>query len=46
MTDVDPEALADVGYGIFEHLLNKGLRVQKKHLFALVEAGIDFRAGV
>jgi nuclear transport factor 2 (NTF2) superfamily protein len=43
MTDVDPEALADVGYGIFEHLLNKGLRVQKKHLFALVEEGIDFR---
>ena len=43
MAEVDPEALADVGYGIFEHLLNKALRVQNKHLFILVEQGIDFR---
>jgi hypothetical protein len=42
MTDADPEALADVGYGIFEHLLNKGLREQGRHLFALVEQGADF----
>jgi len=43
MADVDPLALADVGYGIFEHLLNKGLQAQKKYLFTLVEQGIDFR---
>jgi hypothetical protein len=43
MTDADPEALADVGYGIFEHLLNKGLREQGKYLFAIVEQGVDFR---
>jgi len=42
MAEVDPEALADVGYGIFEHLLNKGLRAQGKYLFALVEEGVDF----
>jgi len=43
MTDADPDALADVGYGIFEHLLNKGLREQGKYLFSLVEQGVDFR---
>jgi hypothetical protein len=43
MTDADSEALADVGYGIFEHLLNKGLREQGKYLFAIVEKGVDFR---
>jgi hypothetical protein len=43
MTDADSEALADVGYGIFEHLLNKGLREQGKYLFAIVEQGVDFR---
>jgi hypothetical protein len=43
MTDADPEALADVGYGIFEHLLNKGLQVHGRFLFALVEQGVDFR---
>jgi len=43
MVEVDPEALSDVGYGIFEHLLNKGLRTQGKYLFALVEEGVDFR---
>jgi len=42
MADVDPEALADVAYGIFEHLLNRGLLEQGKYLYALVEGGIDF----
>ena len=42
MADADPEALADVGYGIFEHLLNKGLWEQGKYLSVLVEQGIDF----
>jgi hypothetical protein len=44
MADVDPEALADVAYGIFEHLLNRGLLDQNKYLYALVEGGIDFTA--
>ena len=44
MTDVDTEALADVAYGIFEHSLNRGLRMQGKSLYALVESGIDFKA--
>ncbi len=43
MTEVDPEALADVAYGIFEHLLNRELQRQGRFLFALVEGGIDFR---
>jgi hypothetical protein len=42
MADVDPEALADVAYGIFEHLLNRGLLERGKYLYALVEGGIDF----
>ncbi len=42
MPDADPEALADVGYGIFEHLLNKGLNNRGKHLFLLVEEGCGF----
>jgi len=44
MDEVDPEALADVAYGIFEYALNRGLQKQDKYLFALVEGGIDFRA--
>jgi Basophilic leukemia-expressed protein Bles03 len=44
MAEVDPEALADVAYGIFEHLLNRGFQVQGKYLYALVEGGIDFKA--
>ena len=44
MAEVDPEALADVAYGIFEHLLNRGLQAQGKYLYALVEGGADFRA--
>jgi hypothetical protein len=43
MAEVDPEALADVAYGIFEHLLNRGFLAQGKYLYALVEGGIDFR---
>jgi hypothetical protein len=43
MADVDPEALADVAYGIFEHLLNRSLQAQGKYLYALVEGSIDFK---
>ena len=43
MAEVDPEALADVAYGIFEHLLNWSLQAQDKYLYALVEGGIDFK---
>ena len=43
MAEVDPEALADVAYGIFEHLLNRSLQAQGKYLYALVEGGIDFK---
>ena len=43
MDEVDPEALADVAYGIFEHSLNRGLQSQGKYLFALVEGKIDFK---
>jgi hypothetical protein len=44
MVEVDPEALADVAYGIFEHLLNRGLKEQGKYLHVLVESGIDFKS--
>jgi len=44
MAEVDPEALADVAYGIFEHLLNRGLQAEGKYLYALVEGGTDFTA--
>ncbi len=44
MTEVDSEALADVAYGIFEHLLNRELQAQGKYLHLLVESGIDFKA--
>lgn len=43
MAEVDSEALADVAYGIFEHLLNRGLLERGKYFHALVEGGIDFR---
>ena len=43
MVEVDPEALADVAYGIFEHLLNRSLQAQGKYLYSLVESGVDFR---
>jgi hypothetical protein len=42
MAEADPEALADVAYGIFEHLLNRGLQAQGKYLYALVESNTDF----
>jgi hypothetical protein len=32
-----------VAYGIFEHALNRGLQIQGKYLYALVEGGIDFK---
>jgi hypothetical protein len=44
MAEVDPEELADVAYGIFEHLLNRGLLAAGRYLFALVEEGIDFKS--
>lgn len=43
MAEVDPEALADVAYGIFEHLLNRRLREQGRYLYAFVEGDIDFK---
>lgn len=43
MAEVDSEALADVAYGIFEHLLNRGLQERGKYLYSLVESGTDFR---
>jgi len=44
MAEADPEALADVAYGIFEHLLNRGFQTQGKYLYVLVESGTDFKA--
>jgi hypothetical protein len=43
MAEVDHEALDDVAYGIFEHLLNRSLLAQGKYLYVLVETGTDFR---
>lgn len=42
MNDVDPDALADVAYGLFEHMLNIELRGQGYYLFDLVEGEVDF----
>ena len=39
----EPEALSDVAYGLFEVLLNRGLRSRGPYLFELVEEGVDFR---
>ena len=44
MIDADTDALADVAYGIFEHLLNARLRTQGLYLFSLVEGESDFRS--
>jgi len=44
MDEVDSEALADVAYGIFDHLLTRRLLTQGKYLYQLVEGGIDFTA--
>jgi hypothetical protein len=43
MAEVDPEALADVAYGIFEHRLNRSLNAQSKYLYILVEEAVDFK---
>ncbi len=37
-----PEALADVAYGLFEHMLNTELQARGHYLFSLVESGADF----
>ncbi|HNX16710.1 MAG TPA: DUF1917 domain-containing protein [Methanoregula sp.] len=42
MDEVDSAALADVAYGIFDHLLTRRLIDQGKYLSQLVEGGIDF----
>ena len=42
MEKVDPGALADVAYGLFEVMLNALLCAQGPYLFELVERGIDF----
>jgi len=43
MAEVDPEALADVAYGIFEHHLNRSLYTRGLYLYALVEGAVDFK---
>jgi hypothetical protein len=42
MDEVDPIALGDVAYGIFEHLLHREIRGTGRSLYRLVEDGIDF----
>jgi hypothetical protein len=42
MEEVDPGALTDVAYGIFEHLLHRHLRSDGRSLHALVEQKTDF----
>lgn len=42
MAEVEPEALADVAYGIFEIVLNRELRAAGRPLFRLVEEQVDF----
>jgi Basophilic leukemia-expressed protein Bles03 len=39
----ESEALSDVAYGLFEVLLNRGLRSRGPYLFELVEKGVDFQ---
>jgi hypothetical protein len=43
MSDVEPDALADVAYGLFELMLNQELRARGETLYQLVEAHTDFR---
>jgi hypothetical protein len=43
MTEADSDALTDVAYGIFDHILNRELQAQGKYLYMLVESGIDFK---
>ncbi|KAF5058672.1 hypothetical protein DSECCO2_344060 [anaerobic digester metagenome] len=42
MDEVDPGSLADVAYGIFEHLLHRELRGKGQSLYLLVEQGRGF----
>ncbi len=42
MDEVDPAALGDVAYGIFEHLLHRELRAKGQSLHVLVEQGTGF----
>lgn len=42
MAEVEPEALADVAYGIFEIVLNRELRAAGRPLYRLVEEQADF----
>jgi hypothetical protein len=44
MSEVEPDALADVAYGLFEHMLNTRLRELGPYLFELVEGAIDFQS--
>jgi hypothetical protein len=44
MSEVEPDALADVAYGLFEHMLNKRLRELGPYLFELVEGDVDFQS--
>lgn len=39
----EPEALSDVAYGLFDVLLNRGLRSRGPYLFELVEKEVEFR---
>jgi nuclear transport factor 2 (NTF2) superfamily protein len=43
MDDAAPDALADVAYGLFEHILNKGLEKKGQYLFTRVERSCDFK---
>lgn len=43
MSDAEPDALADVAYGLFELMLNQELRARGQALYLLVEGRIDFR---
>ncbi len=43
MVEVEPEALVDVAYGLFELALNKELLAEGNYLFHLVETRVDFK---
>ena len=44
MDEVDPAALGDIAYGIFENLLHRELRATGQSLYRLVEDGTDISA--
>jgi hypothetical protein len=44
MDEVDPAALGDIAYGIFENLLHRELRSTGRSLYRLVEDGADISA--